>query len=315
MPLYHIGFHKTATSLLQNNYFKEAHGYHPVDRVSLLSLFVQKFGAGYLTVAEKTALQDSKIAADKAGHVLVLSHERLLGYPSSGAYDRLAILRRLKQASPDAKIMVVIREQKSWLYSMWKQTLIDGDHRSLKAFLQQQHRYDPTRRIPGFNDAVIDYLELHETLVAEFGSANVLMIPFEHLRKSPDSFYAAIQKFSGAQGPTSPPYNEQVNTSKSIFHLLVMRGLHRLVFRTTLSPCGIIPTHGFIGKGVYQLTLRVLRILDYVTILNFRAKTHKAVIARHCDEKFTRQNIELSKRLGRDLSEIWILLMGAGAIL
>ena len=47
-------------------------------------------------------------AATAEGRTLVLSHERLSGYPSSGGYDRALIAERLNASFPEAKILIVL---------------------------------------------------------------------------------------------------------------------------------------------------------------------------------------------------------------
>ena len=49
--------------------------------------------------------------------VPVISHERLSGYPHSGGHDSKEIAHRLAAVFPNAKVVIVIREQKSMILS------------------------------------------------------------------------------------------------------------------------------------------------------------------------------------------------------
>ena len=75
------------------------------------------------------------LEATTGGLIPVLSYERLSGNPHSGGYDSKEIANRLVQVFPDAKILIVIREQKDIILSTYKQYIIEGGACTVKRYL------------------------------------------------------------------------------------------------------------------------------------------------------------------------------------
>lgn len=119
--LIHIGYHKTATSWLQNELFISANDvFEPLSKTnsghSTLSWKFVRDEEGYLssfeTNMEVIRKELLKILIDKndiKDNVFVMSSERLSGTPRSGAFDAKLIAQRLAKAFPAAKILIVIR--------------------------------------------------------------------------------------------------------------------------------------------------------------------------------------------------------------
>ena len=135
--------------------------------------------------------------AQAAGLVPTISHERLSGYPLGGGCDRLSILQRIAALPCTPKILFVIREQNSWLYSAWKQTIIDGGSIGLRDFLTSPGL--PSVRLPAPRLEYCDYAHDIALLHDMFGKANVLVIPMEMLRHGFARFTAMLEQFAGLE--------------------------------------------------------------------------------------------------------------------
>jgi hypothetical protein len=64
--------------------------------------------------------------AEREGLLPIVSFPRLSGHPYSGGYDSRPIADRIAQVFPEARILIVIREQRSTIVSTYKQYVHAG---------------------------------------------------------------------------------------------------------------------------------------------------------------------------------------------
>lgn len=203
--LVHIGYHKTGTTWMQNELFiSESDSFKPLSiNKSGHSTLARRFifdEEGYLLNSfdnnEKTIRADlnellGERDQDDENKVLVMSHERLSGTPHSSGFDSSIIARRIKNIFPYAKILIVIREQSSWILSNYFQYLSAGGTHSLYKYLNT--KYDGRR--PGFSPAHIEYHRPILDYQAKFGKQNVLVLPYELLVFDRTLFIKKIEAF------------------------------------------------------------------------------------------------------------------------
>lgn len=237
-PLIHIGFHKTATSFLQRKIFndKERGFCTPIDRIYLREIFIQtdpfefdpgKVRAEYRAYIEK-ALQDQRVP--------VLSHEQISGQPGGGGYglrrrekeaSRKEIADRIYDCLPEARILIVIREQRDIIQSIYK-FLICGWHGKLSATIEQFLDQSPLDDgySPLFNMHYIEYHRIIEYYMNLFGRSSVLVLPFEWLRDDPNKFINQIRTFvdlEPSQNFSSEKVNEGYSAALSEFRRVLNR--------------------------------------------------------------------------------------------
>lgn len=203
--LIHIGFHKTGTTWLQNHLFHSASdsfislSSHKNGPSSLAEKFIYD-DDGYLLNAfdsnnEKIneALQSILNSSPKINRdsYYAISHERLSGNPHSSGFDASIIARRIHQVFPKAKILIVIREQTSWILSNYFQYLAMGGTHSLSKYLNT--KYDGKR--PGFSPSHLKYDLIIKYYQNTFGSENVLVIPYELFKSAKKSFIEELEIF------------------------------------------------------------------------------------------------------------------------
>jgi len=237
----HVGYHRTATSWLQKNVFANpAAGFgwvgkkqpdHPVRQV--ISLPWSEFDAGVLR--ERFDALTDPIRAE--GHVPVVSFERLSGHAASGGYDSAQIAERLRAVFPEARVLIVMREQRSAILSNYRMYVKAGGAATLRDFLLPATT--PNRRVPTFDFRFFEYHRLLERYRGLFGADNVLGLLYEQFVAEPRSYVAAITGFAG-RPPAGAlldalPYDQSQHGSPGAAELRALRFLNHFI-RSELNP-------------------------------------------------------------------------------
>ena len=86
-------------------------------------------------------------------------------------------LNRISKTNLNVKILYVIREQNTWLYSAWKQVIVDGSNVSLDRFINSPSAH-PDLVIPSlFRLEYLNYSREIKELYKLFGAENVCVVP------------------------------------------------------------------------------------------------------------------------------------------
>ena len=195
-PLIHIGYHKTGTTWLQRQVFNDNNlGFSevwPPDVLERTFIGVNPF------TFDANAARATVAPFASAGTKLVVSHERLSGAPLGGGSDSRAIADRLHETFPNGSVLIVVRDQRDMLISVYKQITTKGLNRdSFDRFLE--HRVEIGRSSP-----VLEFLE-YDHLIAyyqsTFGADRVLVLAYEQLSDSIE-FVGRIAKFVGLPQPS-----------------------------------------------------------------------------------------------------------------
>lgn len=219
-PLAHIGLPKTASTYLQKHYFSlhsiyffstqapfewprelnfvfDANYFWYSDlEQNYDALSLQDRAARYWALTKthigKWSVSASRFAlnAEEYGSWLI-SAEGLCGL--SGEVNKVQ-LKLLKQAGVK-KIFFVCRQQARWAESLWKQFLLAEDRFG---------RYVPFETLFGegmLDSGVIesDWMQYIKALDSEFGSDNVLVLPYELLLSDSTDFFRRLNRFLGLE--------------------------------------------------------------------------------------------------------------------
>jgi len=304
LPLLHIGFHKTASSLLQQRLFDRAElGLRLLenDRRRIHDAFVLRGALEPVDPEMQAALRAEAAEAAASGLSLVVSHERLSGYPASGGFDQGMIAERLKAVFPEARVLILIREQRAMLYSMYLQTLSDGGVLGLKRFLAPPE--PGLLRAPLFRFDFYDYDRVIARYQALFGAENVLVLPFEALRTAPDA--TARHLIAHAAGPERAAAYAAGGLSASVnrgrpLAFQALRRVMNMALRNQLSPNGLVSvpvTHVERAVRAVLPAAEILRPLD--GLLKTRMQRR---IAAACAGRYAASNAETARLTGLDLS-------------
>jgi hypothetical protein len=257
--LIHIGYQKTATKWLRDKVFGQ-----PKTGFGLLTQHIPAirelaFGDPLVFDAEATraALAPKLAELEQAGLTPALSWGRLVGVAFSGGHDTKPIADNLAQTFPGARIVVVMREQRSMVVSTYKQYVKTGGPARLETFLSpdSQHKA-PTFRFEFFEyDRVIRYYR------SLFGADAVLAMPYEQLAGDRAGFITQVAEFGGR--PVEQDVLRRIvkqstrNTAQSALVLGLTRPLNLLSAPTELNPAPVVGS-----KRITAITARARRKLD-----------------------------------------------------
>lgn len=234
-PLVHIGYHKTGSTWLQDHLFSRADaGFTvPFNRKTVLQDALISPQPLMFDAAEcKRLLRPAVDRLLAAGRIPVITSESLSGEINSGGWQAKEMADRIKSVFPDARILVVIREQKSMVLSSYAMYLRGHGLASLKDFL------DPPRPALGQPFFSLDYLNYDRLIAyyqALFGRDRVLALPYELLAGRPEEFSGAILGFAGARPIGDLPYDARPKRMWPAFSVAFRRYTSPFFNRTVVN--------------------------------------------------------------------------------
>lgn len=245
-PLIHVGHYKTGTTWLQEHVFgRRDRGFWPISPRNLEGKSAAKFAARFATVCNKGFLLSPhctayhcpdwpKLLDGRPERVVpVLSNERISGYFMLSGLDAAAISRRLQTGFPNARILIVIREQRALILSSYLQYLKRGGPTSLSRLLRTRHDH----RAPLFSPAYFEFDHIIRTYMDLFGRDRVRVLTYEQFRDSPSDYVRTIYSFAGAEIPNSwgPDASLRENPTGSAAALVASRPMNRWMHRSSLN--------------------------------------------------------------------------------
>jgi hypothetical protein len=256
--LVHIGYHKTGTNWLQEEFFGDpATGYrwldkrpvtHPVNR--LIRTRPLDFDATTIRKEFDPLIE----GAEAAGLLPVVSFGRLSGHPYSGGYDSKEIADRLKQVFPEARILIVIREQRSMILSTYKQYVKAGGASTVEHFLVPGRKHG--WRVPGFDFGHFEYDRPIRYYQSLYGRDAVLALPYDQFVADGRGFVDEIARFAGRPVPGNVldrmPFSRRSNEASSALAITASRPLNRFGPRNDLNPAPLLP-----AKTLFRLAKRL----------------------------------------------------------
>jgi len=189
--LFHVGYHKTATTWLQNTVFQPEHRFAQVlDHPEIFKTIVNPHGL-HFEAGLVRALMAERITAAPDSSVSVVSLESLSGSPFSGGRESDDFARRLAEISPDAKILITIREQCRIIASVYMQYLSRGGTEPAEQFFSG----NKVEAFHGFDPRNFEYDRLVALYQSLFGAENVLVLPFETIARDQAAALGVLGKF------------------------------------------------------------------------------------------------------------------------
>ncbi len=230
--LIHIGYHKTASTWLQENLFdNEASGFKRfISQREIRDKLILVNGLDF-NEEEFKDYYKSLVNDDSCS---VISNERLSGNPHSGGYDSKEIADRLKACFPEGKILIVIREQKDMILSTYIQYVRAGGACALHDYLEPSKRNQAI--MPLFNYEYFNYYRLVNYYQKLFCKKSVLVLPFELFKNEPEVFAKKISNFASVKGLEELPFAKKTNKRISTLSSIFLRQSNKLFAKSTLNP-------------------------------------------------------------------------------
>jgi hypothetical protein len=292
-PLLHIGYHKTGTTWLQRHVFGETgSGFSQIGGAQRL-IAVNAFEFRPKTLRKQMGRKIGQAQAQ--GLVPVLSSERLSGEPHFGGYDSELIADRLAAVFPDARILVVVREQSSMFLSIYKEYIRRGGAASLRQYLATPI---DGYWLPQFRFEFLEYHRLIRYYQDLFGAESVMVLPYELLRAQPATFLGKIGEFVGV--PVAEPQVRPVNVSLSAFVLGLKRHANR--YFVLDGPVNPAPPLDFPASNA--MLEQTCRMLDSKLPLSVRDRTERRWrihTARVVGTRYAQSNAVTAGLTGLDL--------------
>ena len=253
---FHIGFHKTATSWIQQVYFSQ----HP--ELKLVNNFREPWNDLFLSYLINPELPFSRekcislfleTAKNTREKIIIVSAERLSGHPISGGCDNVQIAERIKTCFPDAKIIIVKRETRSFIESVYKQMVAEGYVGTIHQFINTN-----TWKAKGPS---VDYFKsdlLVKTYLNLFDKGKVSILKYEDFYENKQDFIKKLDQFLKVSSSRSSIYKNSDIINKSLKNKRI-RALRILNYfrRTSIYPNPLIKIH---SKFLLKLS-KVLSLL------------------------------------------------------
>jgi len=304
--LLHIGYQKTGTSWLQTHLFNNhAIGFcAPFTRPEIKKAIAFPSPLDFDSEQCRAYFDPGLRKARAEGSVPVISRERLSGAFFGGGYDSKELAERLAMVFPRAKVLLIIREQKSMLLSSYTQSIRTGCVYTLREYLSLNERQDP--RLPLFGLKRFCYHRLIETYYSLFGKENVLVLPYEMFGAAPQSYVQTIATFAGIHSAEAKiadlSYTQRVNQAQSAVTIQIKRRLNQWMIRhIELNPTTILPIT--INN---QRAKRWLPKIDRVIPKGIKDRVEqdcKTMIASHVAGYYQQSNSCTSNLINMDLAQ------------
>jgi hypothetical protein len=298
--LVHIGYHKTATSWLQEHLFSNedaGFGWTRKAGGSPVRRLVDDDPLLWDADDARAAIEPGLEAIRARGLQPVISVERLSGHPFSGGYDVKEIADRIAAVFPDGRVLAVVREQRSMIVSTYKQYVRAGGGCTVEEFL-----HPPTSkslRVPWFDFRYFEYDRLLAYYRGLLGPERVRWLAYEGFATDPRGFVAAVCAFAAREAPEDLPYDARENKAPSAAGLEAQRRRNRLGFRSELNPTPALP-----AGLVRRLPKRFFRPPDRAA-----AEAHlRETVERAVGDRYRESNRRLAELTGLDLAALgWML--------
>lgn len=260
---FHIGYHKTGTTYLQQIYFNQHPNIHLISNSSqpwldsVLKRIIHT-PKGHFNKSECRSLISSKVeqlSNYNPGDLIIFSAERLSGHPYSGGYDSYRIAERIYSCVPGAKILVVVRNQVTMLNSVYKQLVGEG-YLGKVVDLFSEKPWKST----GFHLKFYEYDNLISKYQRLFRPQNVLVLPYELMVENLTEFLSSICEFFGIDYVAPTDSEERVNPSLPNRGITFIRFLNHFR-RSELNPYPLVPLPELLMKAMKKIMVKNFSVL------------------------------------------------------
>lgn len=243
VPLIHIGYPKCLSKWLQKNLFIPDMGFIKcLNPDSVQEILVSKRPFCFDEQAIQGKVNFSIARAQKAlPHaqaeklVPVITSEALVGNMFCGGFDAELLAVRLAQAMPQAKILIVLREQRKMIRSLFSTAVAWGVPHKIGDFISPRNEHIA----PQFNCEFLHYDALVAHYQRVFSKERVLVLPYELFSTDPVKFVDEIVQLypdvlnSGMFSKL--PFSVPVNKGQTAIETSIQRLFNRWILQTPFN--------------------------------------------------------------------------------
>ncbi len=297
----HVGYPKAGSTWLQRFLFDNADaGFaHVAPMQEHLRNFAIPYEMDFDAEACRQAYEARITEIESEGLVPVISSEALVGDIHGGGFESLQRLSQLKKTFPEAKILMIIREQQEMVFSVYKEFVGQGGVTRIQVLFDPP--YFPSF-LPRFKFSHYQYHRLIERYQEVFGKENVLVLPLEMLHASPTEYITRISSFAGIKPFFELPYSHKENKSWRAATYVAKRYLNLFLMRSPLSgnlPVALPYKH---YKKIYPLFNQVDRMIP-AAVHQMADKDFRAIIQEKTMGYYEESNLRTSEMIGIDLEK------------
>lgn len=285
----HIGMPKCASTWLQKHFFRPRNGFREA-----VSARYAYFGFIHQGSFQWTTCRDQIDLATPDDLVPVISAEALAGNPLTGGYDGEINLSRIHCALPEARILIIIREQEDMMRSLYKLLINFGYPYPVGLVLENQL----AGNMPTFN---LEYLCYHHIIGAYqkvFGADSVLVLPYEAFQAEPSVFLEQVRLFCEVDTKVKPlkvNLEKHENMNRSLASIELKRIYNRYIARTRFSMGGFVNPGEISGKGNFDPYIP--QMLERFLERRFRQQVQKKTCGF-----YTESNMQTQRMAGLNLA-------------
>jgi hypothetical protein len=288
--LLHVGYHKTATTWMQNLLFTQRHGYRQIANHEEVFSYIVRPSGHRFDPAQMSKLIIERKAQLSPGEIPVISSEILSGNPFYGGRESELYAERLHKVLPGARILISIRNQTKIIASVYMQYLLRGGTMPYNLFFEGTNE-------PGYFAFAPEHFE-YDLLIANyqrlFGRENVFILTQESLIKDMDAASEKLANFIGhSTFPGLQPEARRLYApSYPEYTCQVLRRINHIQ-RSTLNPSPIV-SFGTTPLGLYRICGYVLRRDPFKALFGHR-KPVTDYVRRRFKGTFSESNMKLAK--------------------
>ncbi len=297
----HIGYHKAASSLLQDVFSKLPVNYlwlagEDFRRRELIDYVerLENFDAEAFRLKAENSLRTRKYKTT------LISHEELSGHPHGYAsVNPFAVAENLKEAFKNAKILIIIRNQFDYVKSLYsfRVGIKGSETRSFKQFIAEEFKKGLEEKLK-YDKLVKRYIDL-------FGEQNVLTLPMELLKNDEEAFFRKIFELIGLdfEDYKELPLARKINRSSNNLFLLnfwrKVNAAFNLVYRILKPRLSVKNDFGF-RYAFYHLKRRTTYLMEPIVPTK---KIVESDFTKKIFSQYRETNRFLSQTIGIDLKK------------
>lgn len=279
--IFHIGYHKTATTFLQKQIFPNLTNTKFISSQNNNKNIYQLLQSNYNNINDNILISKESYSGS-----LNLNENKKI---------KFNLANKIKKNYPKAKIIITIRKQEDWILSYYVFCLKNFYiHRSINNIIQKNLNYFTSK---------LSYFDLLYHYINLFGFNNVLIIPVEMLSKQTEEVFKKIEIFTGEKLLRDKINFSLVNNSNyNVIYVFLLIFFSKIInlFVYLFYFLGLFKTR----KKPKEYFSFIEKILNFIfTNKKFRISINKKN-KKILDDFFDENNYKLSKLININLKNL-----------